>query len=68
MMAQRVDIRANMDRPLVIMYLLFMIMGWANIYSAAYDPEHANLFDRRMARSMSVATCVGWPSCWAPAS
>ncbi|HRQ84361.1 MAG TPA: rod shape-determining protein RodA [Flavobacteriales bacterium] len=35
-----------MDKPLVLMYLLLMAMGWANIYSAAYDPEHANLFDR----------------------
>ncbi|HEY0977152.1 MAG TPA: rod shape-determining protein RodA [Flavobacteriales bacterium] len=45
-MNQRENIAANFDRPLVIMYLLLMAMGWANIYSAAYDPEHANLFDR----------------------
>ena len=42
----RDSIRANIDRPLVIMYLLLLFMGWANIYSAAYDPDHANLFDR----------------------
>lgn len=45
-MNKRENIAANIDRPLVIMYLLLMAMGWANIYSAAYDPEHANLFDR----------------------
>ncbi|MCO5275981.1 MAG: rod shape-determining protein RodA [Flavobacteriales bacterium] len=45
-MSQRDSIWRNMDKPLVLMYLLLMAMGWANIYSAAYDPEHANLFDR----------------------
>lgn len=42
----RDSIRRSIDRPLVILFLLLMMMGWANIYSAAYDPEHANLFDR----------------------
>ena len=41
----RDSIRANIDRPLVIMYLLLLFAGWANIYSAAYTPEHPNLFD-----------------------
>lgn len=58
-MNQRIDIRANADRPLVVMYLLLMIMGWANIYSAAYDPEHAGLFDRsREYGAQSVWICV----------
>lgn len=34
-------------------------MGWANIYSAAYDPEHANLFDRaREYGAQSVWICA----------
>ncbi len=45
-MSQRDSIARNLDWPLVTMYLLLMAMGWANIYSAAYDPDHANLFDR----------------------
>ena len=45
-MSQRDSIARNIDKPLVIIYLLLMAMGWANIYSAAYDPAHANLFDR----------------------
>lgn len=45
-MSQRDSIARNIDWPLVIMYLMLMAMGWANIYSAAYDPDHANLFDR----------------------
>ena len=45
-MNRRDNIVHNIDKPLVIIYLLLMAMGWANIYSAAYDPDHANLFDR----------------------
>jgi len=47
-MNKRENIVANLDRPLVVMYLLLLLMGWANIYSAAYDPEHPNLFDTAM--------------------
>ncbi len=46
MNATRDSIRRNIDRPLVVLYLVLLFMGWANIYSAAYDPEHAGLFDR----------------------
>jgi rod shape determining protein RodA len=42
----RDSIVARMDRPLVILYLLLLLMGWANIYSAAYDPGHASIFDQ----------------------
>jgi rod shape determining protein RodA len=45
MNTQRDSIRAQVDRPLVIIYLLLLLMGWANIYSAAYTPDHPNLFD-----------------------
>lgn len=31
----------NIDKPLVLIYLLLMIAGWFNIYSVAYDPETA---------------------------
>ncbi|MBZ0207707.1 MAG: rod shape-determining protein RodA [Flavobacteriales bacterium] len=58
-MNRRENIAHNIDKPLVIMYLLLMAMGWANIYSAAYDPEHANLFDRgREYGAQSVWICV----------
>lgn len=58
-MTGRENIARNIDKPLVIMYLLLMAMGWANIYSAAYDPEHANLFDRtREYGAQSVWICV----------
>ena len=45
MTAVRDSIRANMDRPLTALYLLLLFAGWANIYSAAYDPDHAGIFD-----------------------
>ena len=58
-MTNRENIARNIDKPLVIMYLLLMAMGWANIYSAAYDPDHANLFDRtREYGAQSVWICV----------
>lgn len=34
-----------MDKPLLVVYLILVIMGWFNIYSAAYDPEVGNAFD-----------------------
>ena len=45
-MSARENVAANFDRPLLIMYLALLFMGWANIYSAAYDPEHASIFDQ----------------------
>lgn len=45
-MSVRDKVATNFDRPLVLMYLALMFMGWANIYSAAYDPEHTNIFDQ----------------------
>lgn len=45
-MSGRDKVATNFDRPLVIIYLALMFMGWANIYSAAYDPEHASIFDQ----------------------
>ena len=45
-MSARENVAANFDRPLLIMYLLLMFMGWANIYSAAYDVDHTSIFDQ----------------------
>jgi rod shape determining protein RodA len=58
-MNRRENVVRNVDIPLVVLYLLLMAMGWANIYSAAYDPAHANLFDRsREYGAQSVWICV----------
>ena len=45
-MSARDKVATNFDRPLVLMYLLLMFMGWANIYSAAYDPDHPHILDQ----------------------
>ena len=45
-MSARENVAANFDRPILVMYLLLMFMGWANIYSAAYDVDHASIFDQ----------------------
>ena len=29
----------NMDKPLLLVYLLLVAAGWFNIYSVVYDPE-----------------------------
>ncbi|MBK6550607.1 MAG: rod shape-determining protein RodA [Flavobacteriales bacterium] len=63
-MIGRENVAANFDRPILIMYLLLMFMGWANIYSAAYDPEHANIFDQskeygKQAVWMAVSLTLG---------
>jgi len=66
-MSERGNVAANFDRPILIMYLLLMFMGWANIYSAAYDPEHASIFDQSkeygkqavwMAVSLTLGACM----------
>ncbi len=63
-MSGRENVAANFDRPILIMYLLLMFMGWANIYSAAYDPEHASIFDQskeygKQAVWMAVSLTLG---------
>ena len=33
------------DRPLVLLYLTLVFMGWLSIYAAVYNNEHASIFD-----------------------
>lgn len=44
-MNARENVPTNFDRPILLLYLLLMFMGWANIYSAAYDAAHPSIFD-----------------------
>lgn len=44
-MAKRNSLWANIDWLTTILYLALVIMGWINIYSAVYDPEHHSIFD-----------------------
>lgn len=36
---------SKIDFPLVICYLILVVVGWLNIYSAVYVEEHASIFD-----------------------
>lgn len=44
-MAQRNSLWANIDWFTITLYLALVLMGWINIYSAVYDPEHQSIFD-----------------------
>ena len=44
-MRQPKNIFSNLDWPLVGMYVFFILVGWINIYAAAYNEEHKNVFD-----------------------
>src|SRR5690606_30137159 len=44
-MSTRENVAANFDRPILLMYLLLMFMGWLNIYSASYDADHPYILD-----------------------
>ena len=44
-MRRQKSIFENIDWLLVIMYLVFLAMGWINIYAAVYNEEHRSIFD-----------------------
>lgn len=35
----------HIDRPLVLLYLSLVLMGWVSIYAAVYNEEHGSIFD-----------------------
>ena len=43
-MRNRENILANIDWTLVLLYLVLMFLGWANIYAAVYNEEHRSIF------------------------
>src|SRR5690606_5501089 len=63
-MSARENIATNFDKPLLLLYLALMFMGWANIYSAAYDPEFPSMFDQskeygKQAVWMGISIVIG---------
>jgi len=44
-MAGKKNIFGNTDWILVVMYIIFVMMGWLNIYAAVYNENHKNIFD-----------------------
>jgi rod shape determining protein RodA len=35
----------DLDWPIIIIYLIMILFGWINIYSAVYSQEHSSIFD-----------------------
>lgn len=44
-MTRRINIWAKIDWMVVVIYLLFILFGWINIYAAEFNEEHAGIFD-----------------------
>ncbi len=44
-MSRRISIWKNLDWLTVIVYLVFLFIGWVSIYSAVYDDAHSSIFD-----------------------
>ena len=63
-MNRRENVATNFDKPLLLLYLALMFMGWANIYSAAYDPDVPNIIDQsreygKQAVWMGISLLIG---------
>lgn len=35
----------NIDKPLVLLYLVLVLFGWINIYAAVFNDDHASILD-----------------------
>lgn len=44
-MIKKSSILQELDWTVVLIYLVLMLMGWLNIYSAVYDERHKSIFD-----------------------
>jgi len=44
-MKRRINIWSNIDWFTILLYLLLVIIGWLNIYSAVYNEEHQSIID-----------------------
>ncbi len=44
-MSNRYSVFANIDWLTIALYIIIMLFGWVNIYSAVYDEAHQSMFD-----------------------
>ena len=61
-MRKQKSIFENIDWLLVSMYLVFVLMGWLNIYAAVYNEEHKSIFDMTQSygrQLMWIGTSLG---------
>lgn len=48
-MNEQKSIFRNIDRTLVLLYLLLVFMGWISIYAAVYNQDHSSILDMSQA-------------------
>ncbi len=41
----KISLINKIDKPVVLIYLALVFMGWFNIYAAVYSEEHSSIFD-----------------------
>lgn len=44
-MTRRINIWNQLDKPVILVFLLLLIIGWFNIYAAVYNEEHTRIID-----------------------
>ncbi|HBS87280.1 MAG: rod shape-determining protein RodA [Bacteroidetes bacterium GWF2_38_335] len=44
-MRRNINVITSVDWLTIFLYLLLVLLGWINIYSAVYDDEHKSIFD-----------------------
>ncbi len=44
-MSRKINIFNSLDWLTITIYFILIFLGWINIYSAAYNEEHSNIFD-----------------------
>ncbi len=44
-MSRKINLWSNLDWLTVMVYLMFLIIGWVSIYSSVYDDAHQSIFD-----------------------
>lgn len=53
-MKEEKGVLKNIDKPLLIIYLLLVFTGWLNIYAAVYNDQHSSIFDMSQAYGKQV--------------
>lgn len=53
-MKEEKGILKNIDKPLLIIYLVLVLTGWLNIYAAVYNDQHSSIFDMSQAYGKQV--------------
>ena len=60
-MRTRGEILGSVDRPVLVIYLILVLMGWVNIFAANYSPDFPNIFDTSREYGMQfIWICIGF--------